>query len=61
MLQSSGFLLWTVWLVPWWSWPKTCEGFIQEGVPLLGWMEDLRARFGGSLSHPILRGWPTVI
>lgn len=31
--------------------PKTCQGFKQEGVPLLRWMEESRAGLGGSSSY----------
>lgn len=40
---------------------KMCQGFKQEGVPLLGWMEELRTGLGVFSSCPVLRDWPTVI
>lgn len=40
---------------------KMYQGFKQEGVPLMGWMEELRIGLGVFSSCPVLRDWPTVI
>lgn len=37
---------------------KTCQGFKQEGVPLLRWIEESRAGLSGSSNCLVLRVGP---